>query len=135
MSLTEAERALVVELETLFPDAAIEYENQPVSVSPGQQWIQVFGLGAKPDVATLGDAGEDRADSVLQLTLHYPVGTGKADYGADYEAVRRRFPAGKSFAFSGQSVQIKSVDKATGRIGAKDYVGFVSINWFAFIPR
>lgn len=135
MSLTNAERALTAELATLFTGAAFESENAPVSVAAGQKWIQVFSLGARPSVATLGDAGTDRADGILQLTIHYPLSSGKAAYDADYEAARVRFPAGKSFTYSGQSAQVKSVDKATGRKATKDYVGVISINWFAFIPR
>jgi hypothetical protein len=135
VTVVAAEQALLSELATLFPDVAIEGENLPVTVPAGQKWIQVFDLGARPRVGTLGTHGEDRLNGILQLTIHYTLSTGKDAYNDDYESVREHFPAGSAFTYSGQTVQITGVDRSTGRKNQKDFVGDISINWLAYIPR
>lgn len=135
MSLTAAKKGIRTSVAALFTGVAIEYENAPVTPAPNTKWIQIYSLGGRPRVDTLGAGGDNRADQITQVTINYPIGTGSQAAETDYEALQAQFKAGSSLTQDGQVVEFDNVDMSTGSVGTLWFKVHFSINWHAFIPR
>jgi hypothetical protein len=135
MSLTAAKKGVRVDAAALFPGVSIEYENSPVTPAAGAKWIQIYALDGKPRVNSLGTGGDNRVNTITQVTINYPVGTGAGAADTDYETLQARFPAGSSITQDGQAVTFDNVDMSVGTVGSLWFKVHFSINWYAFIQR
>jgi hypothetical protein len=91
-------------------------ENRDYEPTAGTAWAEIYMLPNQPSVASLGDDGLDIHDGVMQINLNYPAGQGAGGANQKATAIRNYFYAGRSFAYSGQSVEIVSCGRGPGRV-------------------
>lgn len=108
----------------------------PSTPPPGQPYASFDVIFNPPDVATLGDQGEDMHTGFVQLTLRYPPGPNAKNQILQLaDAIRESFKAG-SRAYSGdQEVVITNsglgnFDMVSGRL-----VNPFTIYWYALTRR
>lgn len=135
MSISTVQSALLTSAATALGAIPTEHENVKFTPPTNAKWAKVSFLPAIPAVETLGSAGLDRADGVLQIDLNYPLTTGNSAARADYEAIRAVFPAGSRHTNTGQVVTITQSGRSQGRIVDNYYRVSISIFWYALIPR
>lgn len=135
MSLATVQAALIASATTALGAIATEQENVKFTPPTNTKWAKVSFLPATPVVETLGSAGQDRADGVLQIDLNYPIASGNGAARTDYEAIRAVFPAGSRHTNTGQVVMVTRTGRSAGRIVDNYYRVSVSVFWYALIPR
>lgn len=135
MSLLAAKKGMVTAAAALFSGVAIEYENSPVTPAAGAKWIQIYSMITTPRADTLGAAGQDRVDCITQVTINYPLASGKGAADTDYETIRARFPGGTNVTQDGQVATVINCGMSTGTKSENWFKVHFSINWYAFLPR
>jgi hypothetical protein len=111
------------------------YDNVDFTPTVGTAWARVTTLPVQPAPSSIGTNGEDAHAGVFQITLNYPPNTGRADILAKADAIAAVFYPGASFTYSGQSVTVSSCGITQARIIENWCVVYVSVNWFARVPR
>jgi hypothetical protein len=113
-----------------------EWENKKIDRPEKSKWASVHFLPNTPEPETLGDAGEDYADGILQINFFYPPDSGTKALRADYEAIRAVFHAGAQFATEGgKEVAVRSCGQNRGGIDGPWFAASVSIEWYGLIER
>lgn len=135
MSLANIRGALIKGLLDADIDLPMAFENRPFTADKAAAWAAVFVLPNQPDVATLGDTGEDEHTGIMQVNLNYPAGQGDADILATCDTLRAYFHAGKNITYNAQPVTIRSCGRSVGRVVDGQYQIIMSINWYARTAR
>jgi len=60
-------------------DYTVITENSPKEPDQNKVWIGLTYMPDVPDVATLGDGGEDELEGILQLDIYVPIGKGEKE--------------------------------------------------------
>lgn len=111
-------------------------ENAPFEKpTDGSPWASAFVLPNQPSVATLGDAGQDAHDGILQIDLNYPLLTGDAAVTAKADELAGFFKAGERLSHSGVQLTVTSCGRSRGREVDGWYRVSVTVAWFARVPR
>lgn len=111
-------------------------ENRAFTPTAGTEWAELYVIPNQPEVASLGEDGQDIHTGLLQINLNYPAGAGAGAAKAKATAIRDYFYAGRAFAYSGQSVEIVSAGRsAVGRNVDSWYQLIVTISWRAWTIR
>lgn len=112
------------------------YEGQHFETpTDGSPWASVFILPAAFDVISLGAGGMDQETGILQIDFNVTPGTGRATLINYAETIRAQFIAGKSFARSGQTVRVVSVERSNIRTVDGWLRLTVSVTWEAETTR
>lgn len=135
MSLSTVQAALSAAAAAGLGAIPTEWPNAPFEKPANAKWAQVFFLPNQPSVETLGAAGEDLIDGIVQVNLNYPRDTGDADARSDFEAFRAQFPAGARKTNTGQTVTITNCGRSQGRLVDQWYRVSYTLAWYALIPR
>lgn len=120
---------------TFFDADKISWPNILFTPPAAAAWAIVTFLPAQAEVATLGDAGQDELNGLLQVDLNYPMGSGEKDASDKFEAIRALFKPGASFTYSGQVVRIRSCGRTHGRVVNNFFRITASIFFYAYINR
>lgn len=136
MSASAVQSALIQAVKTKLDALSLPtaYENMTFD-RPDGAWAQVFFLPNQPVVETLGSAGSDFLDGLLQVDLNYPTGQGDSAARAAYESIRDAFPAGSRLSYNGQEVVIRNCGRSSGRVVDGCFRINITIVWYALIPR
>lgn len=136
MSTTKVRAALVTAFRggSFFADSKVQWENMKFD-PPAEAWAAFFFLPSQPEVATLGTAGEDELNGLIQIDLNYPLHSGEKDVAAKFESIRALFRPGYSFAHEGQTVTIRSCGRSNGRVVNNYWRVSVSVFYYAYIIR
>lgn len=141
MTLKDVQQALQSKADTALKTilSAVEagvypilYRNQNMT-NPPSKWAQVFFLNSDNTPFTMGRAGEDRADGILNINVRYQRGTGSDTAMSDFEVLRAAFPRG--WIASGAVDKVVFVEKTKRVEGEADdwYIMTCVVYWYAFI--
>ena len=135
MSLFKINACLRKTINDLGIGLPIAFENENFTPPVGEPWAAVFIIPNQPSVATLGDAGDDEHDGIVQIDLNYPThqGTGLCLQKADF--IRENYSAGKRFELEGQEIGITSCGRSSGRQIDGVYTISLTISWWAYTRR
>ena len=111
----------VVDLNAANWNYTIVGENSPEAPNHNEPWLGLNYIPDIPDVATLGDGGEDDIRGILQVDVFLPLGKGEKQALDVADSFRSYFTAGRRLSYSGQEVVI---------VGCGRSSGFVSDNFF-----
>lgn len=132
MSWDKICKALYTPLIDNLSEWAIAWEN--TTIAHANKWLSVHLLPADESVLTLGTGGVDRAEGLMQITLHYPAGQGEGDSRSVIDSLRACYLPG-TLEFEGQTVRVLSRYRSTGRTVAEWYSVPFTVRWQADIPR
>lgn len=136
MSISKVESALIQQVVSLMGSIPTGYENhkfdKPASPS---MWAQVFFIPNDPTVWSLGSAGQDFGDGILQIDLNVPLLSGRKAVNDQFELIRSHFSAGVKFTHEGQVVTIRSCGRSAGRRVDGWYRVSITISWYSLISR
>lgn len=135
MSLSKVEQALLTAVGTALNAIPTAYENVKFDKPSGSKWASVYFIPNLPSVETLGGAGQDMVDGIVQIDLNYPMDQGDATARADFETIRGSFKAGTRLTQSGQQAVVLSCGRSSGRPVDGWYRIVITIGWYALIPR
>ncbi len=135
MSCATAKEALITGVLTALTGIPVARENANFEKPTNSKWAALYFLPNRPSVETLSDVGEDMADGIVQVDLHYPQGTGDKAADDDAETFRAAFKAGQKFTKSGQGAVIQSCGRSPGRLEDNWFVVSVTITWYALVAR
>lgn len=135
MSLTKIKSALVDAFQTGGFSLPTAYENRNYEPKPGTPWAELFVIPNQPEVATLGDAGEDSHTGIFQINLNYPPNQGEGPILATADAVRAVFSAGKRLTNNGQTMTVLSCGRSRGIQAGGWYRISITITWYALTAR
>lgn len=135
MSLATAKYALTNAVVTAVGSTPLARENAPFTKPTGAKWAALHFLANQPQGETLGDAGQDLANGIMQVDFYYPAGTGDAAADTDLETFRAAFKAGHSFNQSGQSIVVRNCGAPYRRLEENWFIVSVTIGWYALVPR
>jgi len=115
-----------------YPIAA---ENNPEEQNHDSVWLGISYIPNIPDVATLGDGGEDDLNGIFQIDIFTPLGKGEKDALDIVDVLRSYFTAGRRFAYSGQEVVITGCGQTNG-FSSNNYFRIpVSVIWYSRLTR
>jgi Bacteriophage related domain of unknown function len=112
----------------------IAWENKSFKAPEGQPWFRFFFMPVEERIRTLGQAGYDEANGLVQIDVNYPVNTGEGKARKTIEELRACFRPGV-IAYEGQSVTILSRSRAHGREQDGFYCIPFTIRWRAQLTR
>jgi hypothetical protein len=135
MSLSTVETALITAAEAKLTGVSTSYANAKFTPPAGAKWASIHFLPNRPEVETLGAAGEDMVTGILQIDMNYPQGTGTSAARTDFETIRSGFSAGTRLTSSTQVVTVVNCGKSQGRLVDEWYRVSSTIYWYALIPR
>ncbi len=135
MSTQKIDRALVAAYVAGAFGLSTAYENEAFTPPTDTAWAELFVVPNQPSVATLGDAGSDAHDGIMQINLNYPAGSGRHKVAEMVDRLRAHFKAGARFDYHGQQVVVSSCGAGPGRQVDGCYQRVVTINWYARTPR
>lgn len=111
-------------------------ENVPfVKPTNGSPWAQATIICNQPSVASLGAAGTDAHDGILQLDLNYKLGTGEAAVTAKADQLAGFFKAGERLSYQSIELTVLSCGRSRGREVDNWYRVSVTVAWSARVPR
>jgi len=111
------------------------YDNVDFTPVNGTAWARVSNLPAQPEPASIGVDGDDSHTGVFQISLMYPLNTGRSAILSKADAIATVFYPGASFTYSGQSVTVSSCGITPARRVDNWFAVYVSVNWFARVSR
>lgn len=117
-----------------FSSSNVAWENKKFD-PPANPWARFTYIPNQPEVATLGDEGQDELTGILQIDLNYPQDNGLKDVSDKYESIRTIFAPGNIFTHAGQWVRISSCGRSHGRIVDNYYRVTITIMFYAYINR
>lgn len=133
----DAEIAIVTAVETLLgSNVPIVYPNVKTTVAAGcQKWASISHLPAPSKQATLGPKGLDMISGIVQVSLHYPIGSGHPAAVADADSFANAFWDGRALTYNGQETIVDGCNTSGGKETSSWYVQHLSINWHAHVVR
>ena len=84
------------------------YDNRSFEPKGYNPWAQIFIVNNMPEVATLGDHGENEHTGFLQIDLNYPINCCDGDALEKVDEITNYFHIGKRFNLDDQSIFINS---------------------------
>lgn len=111
------------------------YENIAFTPKAGVPWAELKLILNQPEVATLGNHGQDSHDGIFQIDLNYPTGESKGNISQKADEIRQYFKAGRSFMRLAQAVTIISCGASRGFNVSGWYRVSMSVAWYARTPR
>lgn len=132
----DAEKAIVDAVVTLLGTVPIVYPNVRAAVADGcQKWAKISHLPIPTVPATLGPRGLDRIGGIVQVSLHYQLGTGHPPATVDADAFAAAFYDGRALTSGGQEVIVQGCSTSGGKESGPWYTQHISINWLAHTVR
>lgn len=98
-------------------------------------WAFVYYIPNIPSVATLGDAGEDAVDGLLQIDLNYPLRQGEGAVLQMSSRLASFFTAGKGLTYEDVKVKVLGCGHRPGREEDGWWRVSVRVTWSARVPR
>lgn len=118
-----------------FSDANTRWENSTFTPPNATPWAAVSYIPAQPDVATLGDDGEDEVRGIFQIDLNYPVNSGTQASEQKADSIAQLFKAGERFTYSGQQVVIRSCGRSASYVADSWWRTNISVSFYARMNR
>lgn len=133
MSHFNSEKALVDSLTGYA--AVVQRPNTTVSNPPEEVWLALHNMRAGGEPVTVGDAGEDNFEGIMQVDINTLLngGTGEALNLAD--VITREFPAGRALSHDGTVVKVRGTSLSPGRIVGAFYRLSLSIRYYVRMQR
>lgn len=137
MSMTNIEKALAQSVEDAPLTGPVTHRLRNFTPPNDRMWNSHINLNGGRTPYTLGDAGEDAADGVLQIDLYGSQETGRMALLSRADALLNWYKAGTRLVYDGQEVHVRSA--SVSRVRRADVGGAlvcsVSVFWLAYIPR
>jgi hypothetical protein len=132
VSVRDIASALETKLNTSFGDLPTSWENVAFIQPAGPYQIATV-MFANPENPTNGD-GFYRQRGFMQVSLEYPLNTGRKDIFTRAEAIRTAFKKGLSLTVNGITTIVeKTPEISNGTENGERYVVYVRIRFFANI--
>jgi hypothetical protein len=108
------EKALRAAFFAAIPTAAnlTALENQSFDPAGKAKWYIFSFVPNVPEVATLGEIGQDAFTGFAQVDINIPEGSGKGNVDADFQTLRLALKAGTRLDYEGVGVTITSAGKS-----------------------
>lgn len=132
MNMLEIQAALEKRLATMTPELATAYENEVFTPVTGTPYQKITQLPNNPvDHAISLDVTEDRG--IFQVSLMYPIGSGRGAAQARAQAIRDHFPLALVLTEGTTKVEVsRTVSVGTGYPDGDRYMVPVSIYWKSY---
>ena len=125
--------ALEARLATLSPAISTAYENGTFKPVSGVAYQRVNFLPNTPDDPTMGRK-LTQFRGLFQVTVCYPLGTGRGAAQTQAQAVRDHFAPNQTLTYSTVNVQITETSRiAGGFVDGDRYCVPVTVPWYAWI--
>jgi hypothetical protein len=135
VSLASVKAALTTKAVNTLGTIPVAGENLPFSEPAESKFARIHFSPGPTSVATLGSSGLNKIDGYLQVDLCYPIGSGDKVASDDFETFYTAFKAGLKLTSSNQVVTIVSCSCSPGIRDGKNFSIYITIRWWAFIPR
>ena len=116
-------------------DYPIIAENHPQEPNHSGIWFGLTYIPDIPDVATLGDGGEDEVRGIFQIDIFTPINTGEKEPQDLIDVMRSYFTAGRRFSYNQQEVVITQCGRTDGFISNNYFRIPLSVIWYSRLIR
>lgn len=104
MSIVKVQSALETALNGMTPALSTQWENTPFAPATGTAYQQAFLIPSEPNNPEISDGYQEIG--IFQISLRYPLQTGRKAAQDRAELIRTTFKRGNSFTSGGVTVTV-----------------------------